>query len=280
MTLSFSRVRAFHEWKVKQLAFREVARIENMRRHNRQRGFIINPYAYGSATDPYFANVVSLAHFNDSPDSFTGPFVDQIAARSPGWTRNSIGAQTSGVTVKYGPRSMNCGSVGAYNADHADWDFGSGDFTLEGWVNLAATLNGLGNSQVLTSKRAGAGFAPFIVLATATTTYPQLYCSTSGSAWDGSVAQTSVSISINTWYHVAACRSGTSLYLFVDGTQAGSTGSLTGSLMSISDGVGVGGEYLNTLFGMNGFVDDFRATKGVARYTANFTPPAAQFPDS
>ena len=79
----------------------------------------------------------------------------------------------------------------------------------------------------------------------------------------------------DTWHHVAMVGSGTQLNLYIDGV----------SVLSASQPNWNSGNRHLTLFGGNGFtlscfIDEFRFTKGVARYTANFTPPTAAFPNS
>ena len=86
---------------------------------------------------------------------------------------------------------------------------------------------------------------------------------------------------INTWYHIAVSRSGTDLKAFINGTQIGST---------ITDSTNFSGaagtrplrlgrwQYGGGTNGyLNGYAQDVRITKGLARYTANFTPPTTEF---
>lgn len=270
---SFARTRFYHEWKLKQLAFREFARIENMRRYNRQRGFIINPFAYGGVvTDPYFANVVSLAHF-DGTNGDTGPFADQIANRSPGWTRIAVGAQLSTGTKKYGSASLTNGGVGVYNADHADWDFGSGDFTVECWAQFLST--GAFHTIFAQWNSASGNKAPFLCYFDSTQ-HIQFGASTTNASW--SFLQTSSgTFSTSTWYFIRLVRSGTSIRGLVDNAQVVS-GTLTGAVVNNTDNVTLGNVANNPgTLQLNGFIDDFRATKGVAR--ADELPTAA-FPNS
>jgi hypothetical protein len=75
-------------------------------------------------------------------------------------------------------------------------------------------------------------------------------------------------------------KSGCCLRAFVDGTQIGSTQTTSGIWQSnLTNGISIGrlqdGTY--TKF-FPGYMDDFRLTRGVARYTANFTAPTAEFP--
>lgn len=84
--------------------------------------------------------------------------------------------------------------------------------------------------------------------------------------------------SLNTWNHVAVCRSGTTTTLYLNGVSVGTT---TASPANSTNFVYVGANLVGTsvYWPLNGYIDDFRLTKGIARYTSNFTPPTAPFPD-
>lgn len=83
-------------------------------------------------------------------------------------------------------------------------------------------------------------------------------------------------MSINTWYHVALSRSGTSTKLWLNGAQEGST--WTDTTVYESDRVVLGANAINYIQGFEGHLDDIRISK-VARYTGAFTPPAAPHPN-
>ena len=76
---------------------------------------------------------------------------------------------------------------------------------------------------------------------------------------------------LNVWNHVAITRSGTSLNLWLNGTSiaSGTTSADIGGSSSFK--VGWGRQYL-----FQGYMQDVRITIGLARYTANFTPPTAE----
>jgi hypothetical protein len=88
-------------------------------------------------------------------------------------------------------------------------------------------------------------------------------------ALSGSAIMQSGVLSSNVWTHVAVTRNGSSFRLFINGTQA-ATYSNSGSVNSGYCRIGPG--YV-------GYIDDFRITKGAARYISNFTPPIARMPN-
>ena len=81
-------------------------------------------------------------------------------------------------------------------------------------------------------------------------------------------------VSLNTWTHVAVASDGTTVRLFINGVLAASAATSVISTLPQTFHVGLyrSGSALRYL---NGYIDDFRITQGIARYTANFTPPGS-----
>lgn len=74
----------------------------------------------------------------------------------------------------------------------------------------------------------------------------------------------------STWHHLAVARTGSNITFYIDGNSVGSNVSNSANVLMYSQ---------QWLGGANAYLGQMRITKGVARYTANFTPPTTAFPD-
>jgi len=146
-----------------------------------------------------------------------------------------------------------------------------GAFTLEAWIYPISSgqfrLWGNWNSNTN-------GYALFL---SPSGSYARMYYGNYGSN-EGYLTST-MTIPLNTWSHFAVCRDTSSnWYFFLNGTSygasaGGSTWTNSRSFYNISDPLFVGES------GYNGAISDLRLTTGLARYTANFTPPTRSFPN-
>jgi hypothetical protein len=80
-------------------------------------------------------------------------------------------------------------------------------------------------------------------------------------------------INANTWYHLAYTRSGSTFKIFLNGTQVYTFAS-SATFTTTSNTLNIGGQAGGT-DNFTGYVDDIRFTRGVARYTSNFTAPTS-----
>jgi len=146
---------------------------------------------------------------------------------------------------------------------------GSGDFTIEGWLYL----NALGSVRAIVSQFSSGGTGPGWTLYTKTNNVLEFY------GGSGTVTVTgTTAIAATTWTHFAVVRSGSTITIYVNGVAGGSATNSSFSDDTTALGY-VGGRADSAGLALNGYIDDLRITKGYARYTANFTPPAAPFPD-
>jgi hypothetical protein len=178
-------------------------------------------------------------------------------------------AQIDTTTVKYGTGSMEFDGTGDYLKSASNPQFIlSGDFTIEAWVYPNSTA---------------ANFVVVCLGDSYTSTGLELYAGSAVLDWrvfsdNASKIDSSTAYASGAWVHLAVVRSSGVVTLYVNGTAEGSTWSTTATF---SGNLLVAGELYNgsTSSPTNGYIDDLRITKGVARYTANFTPPTAAFPD-
>lgn len=84
------------------------------------------------------------------------------------------------------------------------------------------------------------------------------------------------------WYHIALVRASSVLTLYVDGVQVGGTWPDADSYFASSApfvlGAQTNGNNAVTGTTFDGWQDEFRYSKGLARYTTNFAPPTGAFP--
>jgi alpha-tubulin suppressor-like RCC1 family protein len=183
----------------------------------------------------------------------TSEAMDVTLIREPGGPYNI--SYSSGGVVFTGP-----GGTEDYLSipDDADFDFATGDFTIEFWMYLSGNSS---NNPVII----GADGGWYFQTKTGDTVL---------SFYTGVTEYTSTSTALSTggWHHIAISRSGTSLKVFVDGeTRISDTDS---GNVNLANALNIG-RYGAGSLPFTGRLSNLRIVKGTAVYTNNFVPPKA-----
>ena len=140
---------------------------------------------------------------------------------------------------------------------------GTEDFTVEFWLqNSDTTWNRLVR-----------------IIENSVTNGFQVYIASNGNlnvslyGVSGILSTSLTALALNSWHHIAIARNGNNFQAYINGASSQS-GTSSGSFASISTQ-----NISDSSNSLKGYIDDLRITKGVARYTSNFTPPTAPFPD-
>ncbi len=242
-------------------------------------------------------NLLTLAHSISNAgtgDSYTKLLLHQDGTNASttftdssatGHTVTASGnAQLNTSTKKFGTAAGTFDGTGdrITAPDSADFTFGSNDFTIDTWINLtSAPASGFG--AAIYSQDGGAGIFTPVAVYLSTGMHVILYASSNNSSWDvhggTDVCDATSALSTGSWHHFALVRSGNNWMVFIDGTQCGTTQVASGALFDSTSNVYIGGQFQSAAGsgGINGYLDEYRVSNGIARWTSNFTVPAVAY---
>lgn len=234
------------------------------------------------AADPYWSSTVLL--LQNFGTAGTTSFVDLTGRHSPttlsgSYAGTSYTAAASAGNPHFDSTSLLIGNTlfpqqnndaGLDLGSSSDWSFGTGDFTIESFISIRGSngswqIYSSSQLQILFDGRTTGGSTTGLSFFVDGGQYQQY---TNGfRAFGGTV-------STDTWNHVAWSRTSGVTNFYLNGTFVSN---LTDTI-NYSDGVlriGVGWNRNN---GFQGYMDMIRITKGVGRYTTNFTLPTVDYP--
>lgn len=149
----------------------------------------------------------------------------------------------------------------------ADLNFADGDFTVEFWARPAAA------AYIYWGKGSDVNNRWDI--------NPGLFYIAVGGVVKASYTYGGASWTSDEWHHFAWVRSGTSLKFFIDGVEqtATATAQAIGSNnIDLASAFAIGRRLWNADRDYTGYIDEVRISKGVARYSSDFSVETAEFP--
>jgi hypothetical protein len=223
----------------------------------------------GGGGDPYWDNVSYLLVGNGANGTTTN-IVDS--------SKNNLATTINGNTVistaksKFGSGSVYFDGSGDSLSlpDSSLLELGSSSFTIDFWINASTSTQ---YSTVYSRSPAAFAAGSWTLLfnfTTATSGDIAFFCGDYSLA-SGLLLTSGININDGAWHFIALVRNGSSWVLYVDGVSY-ATNTWSGTITDLASGPRIGNDqfYARDLLG---YIYDFRHTKGVARYTANYTPP-------
>jgi hypothetical protein len=241
------------------------------------------------APDPFINNLVLALPFNSES------VFDDVSPRNQGTFsgRGSVGFATTTASLPFGVSGVTTTSVGIVtfskyygtsvgfntsisstqalqNISTADYQFGGQDFTVECWVyvkNFVANDYGV----IVKSSTDSSWLTGWTLYHRSNSRFGWYLNGTGvdGQSYSGGT-ETLSTYSTGTWYHLAVVRRNFVRSFYVNGILDRSDTDLVNyiptSIISI-------GNDISSNFRLDGYLQDLRIYKGVAKYTSNFTPP-------
>ena len=211
----------------------------------------------------------ALLHMDGADASTT--FID---AKLKTWT--AVGnAQIDTAQSKFGGASYLGDGNGDYlsTADSDDFSFTGTDVTIDFWVRP----NSVTGSQGLFGQEGGSSYPANFAERVGTNIRWVVRKASGGNGDIVDITTSGVTLSVGTWYHLAFVKYANAYTIYINGIARGTATSAT-AVENVATAFLVGGRSTAiAVESFNGWIDEFRFSKGIARWTADFTPPGISY---
>lgn len=230
-------------------------------------------YATDAAAQAAWVSPYAIDSYTKLLMHFDGNNGGQVFTDSSG-TSKTVSYSGTGITTVTGSKVFGTASLSGngsssylYFSGHDDYKFGTGDFTMELWFKSLAP-----GMMV--------GFRP----ATTNGFYPTISSDASGHVVlfvnSGNVITGTTNCCDGTWRHIAIARASGITKLFINGTQEGSNYTDANNYDCGENRPIIGANDYNTSIGYALGIDELRISKGIARWTSDFTAPIVPYGDT
>ena len=222
-----------------------------------------------SQYDPYFNNTVLLLIFEQTLTD-DSPKVQTVSTSTVLYSTSTVKFGTASYAFSYGPSWLNVANTSSFY-------FGTGDFTIETWINLNTGITwGSGNVAVfdISQQQNGINGGPSVFLLTTSsrTTVSSYQVGYYDNTAIGSVFNPTV-LPTGQWFHICTGRQGGTVYVGVNGILS-NLGTSTKNWFPYNVKIRQDGYNEN---GYTAFFDEFRVTSGVWRYGTGSSYPVPNY---
>jgi hypothetical protein len=232
--------------------------------------------------DPYFSFTKLLLGFEGTNGSTGSPgMTDQSSsARGTGTVTGTAAIDTS--QFKFGASSLKPGTGGLTFPDSIDWQLSaanSDQFTVE----CAVRFNTIAINKLFVAQYAAAGtFSWGFQTGGSVASEFQFASSSDGSTFNNAIVSSGAGLTTGVWYQLAADKDATGkIRIYKDGVMAASSTPANSAMFNSTTILSIGESGGGTGV-LDGWVDELRITKGIARYASDsgYTVATAAFPRS
>lgn len=205
---------------------------------------------------------------------FDGEYNSNVWTCERGTRMQAGGLGPDTAQKKFGNASMRSNGVSQGHLVGSTKYIGTGDFTIEFWIHPITGGHGSNWARMIAIGPNSTNGALYIVSQLATN--PMVISVDSHSGGYNRLIDSSVTVPNDTWSHIVLQRASGTYTLFIDGVSRGTSTSTVGNDITQRDVHFLMNSVNGEIF--YGYIDEFRLTAGVARYSGDFTPPVAPYP--